>query len=77
MNPPGEDKVRDALSQGQCARAVALLQQLGPAAAANVMMGMPFEGMGLDGYDNASKEYISIWIAGDARAGCKRYSVRY
>jgi len=25
-------------------------------------MGMPFEGMGLDGYDNASKEYISIWI---------------
>jgi len=26
------------------------------------MMGMPFEGMGLDGYDNASKEYISIWI---------------
>jgi hypothetical protein len=25
------------------------------------MMGMPFEGMGLDGYDNATKEYISIW----------------
>jgi len=26
------------------------------------MMGMPFEGMGLDGYDNATKDYISIWI---------------
>jgi hypothetical protein len=26
------------------------------------MMGMPFEGMGLDAYDNATKEYISIWI---------------
>ncbi len=26
------------------------------------MMGMPFEGMGLDAYDNAAKEYISIWV---------------
>ena len=26
------------------------------------MTGMPFEGMGLDGYDNATKDYISIWI---------------
>jgi len=26
------------------------------------MMGMPFEGMGLDAFDNASKEYISIWV---------------
>ena len=26
------------------------------------MMGMPFEGMSLDAYDNATKEYISIWI---------------
>jgi hypothetical protein len=26
------------------------------------MMGMPFEGMGLDAYDNASKDYISIWV---------------
>ena len=26
------------------------------------MMGMPFEGMGLDGYDNATKEYLSTWI---------------
>ena len=43
MKPPGADKVRDALSQGQCGRAVALLQQLGPAVAADVMMGMPFE----------------------------------
>ena len=34
MNPPGADKVRDALSQGHWDRAVALLQQLGPAAAA-------------------------------------------
>lgn len=26
------------------------------------MMGMPMEGMGLDAYDNATKDYISIWI---------------
>jgi Protein of unknown function (DUF1579) len=26
------------------------------------MMGMPFEGMGLDAYDNATKEYISTWV---------------
>jgi hypothetical protein len=25
------------------------------------MMGMPMEGFGLDGYDNASKEYLSVW----------------
>ena len=26
------------------------------------VMGMPLEGMGLDAYDNATKEFISIWI---------------
>lgn len=26
------------------------------------MMGMPFEGMGLDAYDNGTKEYISLWV---------------
>ena len=26
------------------------------------MMGMPFEGMQLDAYDNFTKEYISVWI---------------
>ena len=35
--------MRDALSQGHWDRAVALLQQLDPAAAADVMMGLPFE----------------------------------
>ena len=25
------------------------------------MMGMPFEGMGLDAFDNSTKEYISVW----------------
>ncbi len=24
--------------------------------------GMPFEGMGIDGYDNAQKEYFSLWF---------------
>ncbi len=27
-----------------------------------IMMGMPFEGMSLDAYDNATKEYISLWV---------------
>lgn len=27
-----------------------------------MMMGMPFEGMSLDGYDNASKTYNSVWV---------------
>lgn len=26
------------------------------------MMGMPFDGMSLDAYDNATKEFINIWI---------------
>lgn len=26
------------------------------------MMGMPFEGMSLEGFDNAKKEYTSVWI---------------
>ena len=26
------------------------------------MMGMPFEGMGIDAYDNGTKEYISLWV---------------
>jgi NitT/TauT family transport system ATP-binding protein len=43
MNPPGADKVREAVSQGHWEGAVALLQQLGPAAAAGVIMGIPFE----------------------------------
>jgi hypothetical protein len=25
-------------------------------------MGQPFEGMGITGYDNARKEYVSVWI---------------
>jgi NitT/TauT family transport system ATP-binding protein len=43
MNPPGADKVREALSQGHWERATGLLQQLDPAAAADVMMALPFE----------------------------------
>lgn len=26
------------------------------------MMGMPFEGKGLDAYDNVAKEFVSIWV---------------
>jgi hypothetical protein len=29
---------------------------------AGQMMGMPFTGMGLDGFDNVSGKYVSIWI---------------
>lgn len=28
----------------------------------STMMGMPFEGFGLDGYDNATKQYLSVWM---------------
>ena len=27
-----------------------------------IMMGMPFEGMSLEGYDNAKKEFTIFWI---------------
>jgi NitT/TauT family transport system ATP-binding protein len=43
MNPPGADKVRGALSQVDWNQAVSLLQQMGPAAAAKVIVGLPFE----------------------------------
>ncbi|HMD85493.1 MAG TPA: AAA-associated domain-containing protein [Terriglobia bacterium] len=43
MKPPGADKLHDALSQGQWDQAVALLQQLDPAIAADVIMEIPFE----------------------------------
>lgn len=26
------------------------------------MMGMPFEGLGIDAYDNVAKEFVSIWV---------------
>jgi hypothetical protein len=26
------------------------------------MMGMPFEGVGMDGYDNVAKEFVTIWM---------------
>ncbi|MEW6194863.1 MAG: DUF1579 domain-containing protein [Bacteroidota bacterium] len=28
----------------------------------STMMGMPFDGMGIDAYDNIAKEFVSIWI---------------
>ena len=43
MIPPDANKLRDALSRGQWDLAVALLRQLQPSAAADLMMGMPFE----------------------------------
>ena len=43
MNPPGADKLREALSQGRWDDAVALLRPLDPADAADVMMEIPFE----------------------------------
>lgn len=48
----------------------------------STMMGMPFEGMGLEGYDRAQKRYISLWfdtmgtgymsLIGNATADAKR-----
>lgn len=45
------------------------------------MMGMPFEGMGIDGYDNVTQQYVSTWVdnmgtgilhmTGKCDAGCK------
>ncbi len=28
----------------------------------SIMMGMPFEGFSIDGYDNAKKEFFSVWF---------------
>jgi len=27
-----------------------------------MMMGMPFEGIGINGYDNLKKKFVSTWI---------------
>ena len=43
MNPPTADKLRTALSQGNTDRAIALLQKVDPAVAADVFLSMPFE----------------------------------
>ena len=43
MKPPAAEKVREILSQGHWDQAVTLLQQLDPAAAADVIMALPFE----------------------------------
>jgi len=43
MNPPDANKVREMMSQGHWGQAVTFLQELGPAAAANVIMAVPFE----------------------------------
>jgi NitT/TauT family transport system ATP-binding protein len=43
MNRPGPDKVRDELYQGHWDRAAAVVQQLDAAAAAELIMGIPFE----------------------------------
>ena len=43
MNPPEAEKLRAMLSQGHWDPAVALLQKLDPATAADVIMGLPFE----------------------------------
>jgi hypothetical protein len=35
------------------------------------MMGMPFEGLGLSGYDNFREEYVSTWMDNVSTAGIK------
>ena len=43
MNPPAAEKLQELLSQGRADQAVALLQRLAPAAAADSIIGIPFE----------------------------------
>src|SRR5664279_920524 len=43
MNSPGADKLRELLSHGQWDQSVSLLQQFDPTAAADLIMGIPFE----------------------------------
>jgi NitT/TauT family transport system ATP-binding protein len=43
MNPPTAEKLQELLSQGRSEQAVALLQHLGPEAAADAVMRVPFE----------------------------------
>jgi NitT/TauT family transport system ATP-binding protein len=42
MNPQATDQVRESLAQGRTEEAAALLQQFGPAAAAALLMSLPF-----------------------------------
>src|SRR5215472_4321903 len=43
MNPPAVEKLREILSQGRTEQAVALLERLGPSAAAESLLQIPFE----------------------------------
>lgn len=58
MSPGGNPEESKGTSEIKWIMGGRYLQQL----VQGTSMGQPFEGMGITGYDNAKKEYNSIWI---------------
>ena len=57
-NGPGEPTVSEGVSENQVILGGRYLEQR----FTSTMMGQPFEGYGLNGYDNATKRYWFIWV---------------
>ncbi len=49
-------------SQGTCENSMILGGRYMKSVYSGTVMQMPFEGIGMQGYDNAKKKYVSIWI---------------
>jgi hypothetical protein len=58
MKPGGEPEV----STGECTARMILGGRYLETTYTGMMMGMPFEGLSISGYDNFKKEFISIWL---------------
>jgi len=58
MSPGGEAAETDGTTTGEMIMGGRYLVMKH----SSTMMGMPFEGMSLDGYDNATKMYNSVWV---------------
>ena len=57
-NGPGEPTVSEGLAENQVILGGRYLEQR----FTSTMMGQPFEGYGLNGYDNATKKYWFFWV---------------
>ena len=58
MSPEGEPTLSEGTASGEMLMGGRYLK----VNHASAMMNMPMEGMSLEGFDNASKEFTSVWI---------------